>query len=121
MEGNANDNVEKNYLSPMMEVIADIKDSGYTKEFMVKEGQLREMGESDKTYDSNNLRVTNQYRFEGTSDPDYMGILYTIESKSGDKGYLTGAYGPKADEELTNFIKKIESVDNKDGKTNKKM
>ena len=121
MEGNANDNVERNYLDPMLKVIEEIKDEGYTKEFMVKEGELREMGESNKTYDSNNLRLTNEYRFEGTSDPEYMGILYTIESSDGDKGYVTSAYGPYGDEDVANFIKKIERVEAKDGKTNKKI
>lgn len=119
-KGSADDNKERNTLTPMMGVIADIKDRGYTKEFIVRDGKLKDM-ETEKFYDSDSLRVTNEYRFEGTSDPDYMGILYTIASENGDKGYITNAYGVYSDEEVDNFIKKIEKVEDKDGTTNKKI
>lgn len=120
MEGDEKKNVERNYLSPMLEVITNLKDKGYTKEFIVREGQLKEMG-SGETYDADSLRLTNEYRFEGTSDPEYMGILYTIETNKGGKGYISNAYGPYGDPEVDNFMKKIERVETKPGKTNKKI
>jgi hypothetical protein len=122
MEGNANDNKEKNTISPMTQVIADIKDRGYTKEFIVKDGKLKEMG-TDNTYEAKDLHLTNEYRFEGTSDPEYMGILYTVESKQGgDRGYLTSAYGgPYSDTEVNDFVKKIERHDGRDLNKNMKL
>lgn len=119
MEGNADDNKERNTLSPMTKVIADLKDKGYDKEFIVKNGKLKDMG-SDKFYEADKLRLTDEYRFEGTSDPEYMGILYAIESKDGDKGYVTSAYGgANADTEVHDFIKKIDSVHRKGEHTDK--
>lgn len=119
-KGSADDNKERNALSPMTAVIADIKDRGFTKEFIVRDGKLKDMG-SEKTYTPDRLRLTNEYRFEGTSDPEYMAILYTIESDNGDKGYISNAYGLYSDEEVDDFIKKIERVEAKDGKTNKRI
>lgn len=119
-KGSADDNKERNTLSPMTAVIADLKDKGFTKEFIVKEGKLKDMG-SETTYEAKNLHLTNEYRFEGTSDPEYMGILYTIESQNGDKGYLTNAYGTYSDDEVNDFIKKIERIEGRDLNRNMKF
>lgn len=113
-QGNESDRVDGhsvtgNTLTPMTGVIADIKDRGYTLEFIVRDGKLKDMG-SEKTYDPENLRIANEFRFEDTTDPDYMSILYTIESNNGDKGYISNAYGTYADTEVNEFIKKIESI-----------
>lgn len=119
-KGSAEDNKERNTLSPMTAVIADLKDKGFTKEFIVREGKLKDMA-SEKTYEAQNLHLANEYRFEGTSDPEYMGILYAIESQSGDKGYLTNAYGTYSDDEVNEFIKKIERIEGKDLNRNQKF
>ena len=116
---NENVNKERNALTPMTSVIEDIKDRGYTKEFMVKDGQLKEMG-THKTYKTDSLRLADEFRFEGTSDPEYMGILYAIESDNGDKGYVSSAYGgANADTEVHDFIKKIDSIHQKGEHTDK--
>lgn len=122
MEGNASDNKERNTITPMSEVIESVKDQGYTKEFIVTNGKLKEMS-SEKTYEAKSFHLTNEYRFEGTSDPDYMGILYTIESKEGaEKGYLTSAYGGANDDTTVHdFIKKMEKIDGRDLNANKKV
>lgn len=122
MEGNASDNKERNTITPMTEVIESVKDQGYTKEFIVTNGKLKEMG-TEKTYEAESFHLTNEYRFEGTSDPDYMGILYTIESKEGDgKGYLTSSYGGANDDTTVHdFIKKMEKIEGRDLNANKKV
>lgn len=122
MEGNADDNKERNTLSPMTQIIADIKDRGYTKEFIVRDDKLKEMG-TEKTYEAKDFHLTNEYRFEGTSDPEYMGILYTIESKEGnEKGYLTSAYGGANDDtQVHDFIKKMERIEGRNLNENKKF
>lgn len=121
MEGNADDNKERNALNPATKVIADLKEEGYTREFIVRDGKLKDMG-SDATYEAEDLHLTNEYRFEGTSDPEYMSILYVIESKKGnDKGYLTNAYGLYSDSEVDDFIKKIERIEGRDLNANIKV
>lgn len=122
MEGNADDNKERNTISPMTEVIESVKDQGYTKEFIVTNGKLKEMG-TENTYEAQGFHLTNEYRFEGTSDPEYMGILYTIESKEGNgKGYLTSAYGGANDDTTVHdFIKKMEKIEGRDLNENKKF
>lgn len=119
-KGSADDNVERNTLSPMTVVIANLKDRGYDKEFIVREGKLKDMG-SEKMYEADSLHLMNEFRFEGTSDPEYMGILYAIESSNGDKGYITNAYGLYSDTEVNDFIKKIERVEGKDLDANRKV
>lgn len=101
-------------LTPMLGVIEDLKDSGYTTEFFVNEGKLHDR--EGKNFDPSDMQVDNVFRFEGQSDPDYMSILYAVSDKQGTKGYISNAYGTYADGDTDEVIKKMNDA-SKDDKT----
>ena len=43
------------------------------------------------------VRIVDHYRFEGTSDPDDMSVIYALEARDGTRGTLTDAFGTYAD------------------------
>lgn len=102
----------KHYLTPMSEVIKDLKEKGIKKEFKFRNGELLDMEEENK-YSPEDLKISDEYRFEGTTDPGNMTILYVLESKkNGEKGYLSNAYGTYADTDVNDFIQAIEKSNN---------
>ena len=101
-------------LSPMMAVIEDLRDSGYTTEFFVNEGKLHDR--EGKNFNPEKMSIDNEFRFEGQSDPEYMGILYAISDPSGTKGYNSNAYGTYADEDTDAVIKKMNDTGGNSGK-----
>jgi hypothetical protein len=92
-------------LSPMIQVIEDLKTEGYTTEFFVNDGKLHDR--EGKNFDPSKMAINNEYRFEGQSDPEYMGILYAISDPSGTKGYISNAYGTYADGDTDEIIQKM--------------
>lgn len=102
-------------LSPMLEVIEELKESGYTMEFFVNDGKIHDRDRS-QYFEPENMKIDNIYRFEGQSDPEYMGILYAISDNKGTKGYISNAYGPQANAETDEMIDKMEDA-SKDDKT----
>ncbi|EMR01478.1 hypothetical protein [Cesiribacter andamanensis] len=95
-------------MSPMLSVIEDLRNSGYTTEFFVNKGKLHDR--EGKQFDPSQMKIENEYRFEGQSDPEYMGILYAIADKDGTKGYISNAYGTYADTDTDDIIKRMNDV-----------
>lgn len=101
-------------MSPMLSVIEDIRNSGYTTEFFVKNGKLQDR--EGKQFDPSGMHIDNEYRFEGQSDPAYMGILYAISNEKGTKGYISNAYGTYADSEVDAIIDRMNDDTRKENK-----
>lgn len=85
---------------------------GFTEDFKVVEKGLQST-QTEKIYDSSDVKITNFYRFEGASDPADNAILYAIEAGDGVKGTLVDAYGPYADPLIGKFIEQVEEVSKK--------
>ena len=85
---------------------------GYTDDFKVIEKGLQSV-RTDRIYDPQDVRISNFYRFEGTSDPGDNSILYAIETTDGAKGQLVDAYGPYADPLVGKFIEQVEEMSKK--------
>jgi hypothetical protein len=101
----ANDRIT--YMAPEISCLADIHKKGFTDEFKPS-GFLLRCLDNGKTYSPSQISVVNFYRFEGVSDPDDMSIIYVIQTDDGRKGTLIDAYGFYADEEIGNFMIKVE-------------
>jgi hypothetical protein len=85
---------------------------GYTENFKASEMGLLSL-DKEKIYSPAEVEIVSFYRFEGESDPADNSILYAIKTSDGVKGTLTDSYGPYADQEVTNFIKEVESIGKK--------
>ncbi len=95
----------RNYLT-MLDAVNALRERGYTFDFEFENACLYCKLISDK-FQSDDLKITEYYRFEGMSDPDDNSIVYAIESNQGHKGTLVDAYGAYADEHKAAFIKDI--------------
>lgn len=97
----------KEHLTPLSARLKELEDKGYDQQFVVANGVMRDS--SGKTYEASDLKITEEYRFEGESNPDDMSILYAVESNSGTKGTVVSAYGTYVDE-AAEFMKDVEEV-----------
>lgn len=82
---------------------------GYTELFQAKEEGL--FAPSNKRhYKANEVRIDNFYRFEGASNPSDSSILYILQTHDGVKGLLIDSYGMATDEQISQFIKDVETI-----------
>jgi hypothetical protein len=69
---------------------------GFTTDFLVEGDTLRVAG-TRRRLRPEDVRIVDHYRFEGTSDPDDMSVIYALEARDGTRGTLTDAFGTYAD------------------------
>lgn len=99
--------MSRHNLKPLSEVMKDLKDKGYEKEFAFDNNKLFRLDDNNSKYDASDLEIENEYRFEGDSDPGMMTILYALKTNDGLKGTISNAYGANADQDLAEFMKKV--------------
>src|SRR3989337_4127309 len=97
-------NDDKDEMSPMVSVLADLTQSGYTTQFKATDKGLCSMS-SQKHYKPRHVEIKRFYRFEGEPSSDDSSILYAIETKDGEKGTLIDSYGAYSDPLVSSFIK----------------
>ena len=96
------------FMSGEEHLMGNLEKHGYIEQFKVQKDRLISLT-TNKKYKAADVKAANFYRFEGTSDPDDMSILYAIETADGAKGTLTDAYGRYSDEDTGNFMKQVET------------
>ena len=88
-----------------------LKSQGYTHDFNVQDGRLTTMDDaSARTFSPEETTIVDFFRFEGESNPDDMAILYAIETADGTRGTVSSAYGTYANEDIDQFILRVESL-----------
>jgi hypothetical protein len=97
-----------NNLKPLHEVLEEQKKKGYEHDFFVKDGLLRAYDDK-KTYEPHQVKIDEHFRFEGESNPDDDAIVYLISCDDGKKGVISAAYKTTNEDEVEEFIEKIES------------
>jgi hypothetical protein len=83
-----------------------LRAQGFTASFVAQGGFLRLLG-GTRDFRPDELTVRGYQRFEGTSDPDDMSIVYAIESKDGIKGTLVDAFGVYANPTVTAVMDQV--------------
>ena len=86
--------------------IAALHRRGFVGEFVVRRGRIHVAG-TERSFGPSDLRIRDYYRFEGTSDPDDMSVIYAIEAHDGTRGTLTDAYGAYADPAVGAIVDRI--------------
>lgn len=102
---NANDRVTN--MTDMVTCMNKLLADGFVEQFKVEKGKLT-TADKKKTYKPKDIKTVNFYRFEGSSNPDDMSILYAVETVDGVKGTLVDAYGLYADEGTGSFMQEVE-------------
>ena len=103
------DQTENSEMNTLADSINSFIKKGFTEDYQVN-GQGLQAIKSGKVYQSNQVKVVDFHRFEGSSDPGDESILYAIETDDGDKGTLVDSFGPSNDARITSFMKMVEEI-----------
>ena len=106
-------------LNPLTECTNEMKEKGFVTDFKVDGDVLKVIGSDEETsYSSEQVKIVNFFRFEGTSDPSDMTILYAIEAEDGTKGTLVDAFGTYANPDIDVFLRNVHGINKKNTNTN---
>ena len=83
-----------------------LRERGYRHSFTLEDDQLVCL-ETGKHYRPGELRIVEQYRFEGDSNPADMSIVFALECNDGTKGTVISAYGIYATNGVLEFMEKV--------------
>ncbi|WP_439128508.1 hypothetical protein [Polaribacter sp.] len=89
-----------------LEYIKKYEAKGYTDSFRVVERKLLN-NDSKIKYNSDQVKIVAEHRFEGMSNPNDMSILYVLETDNNGKGTLLVSYGAAAETETAEFFNEI--------------
>ncbi|MFW6257545.1 MAG: phosphoribosylpyrophosphate synthetase [Prolixibacteraceae bacterium] len=96
-----------NQYTTLSEAVELLKKRGYSHNFRVSDrGELIETGE--ERFDPSKVKLVEFHRFEGTSDPADMSIVYVLETESGIKGTVVDSFGVEGSETISDFMNKVE-------------
>ena len=87
----------------MAEALQELKKRGFTANFEFLDMAFRDV-DSGRTFKAEDLTIVEHHRFEGTSDPDDMSVVYAIESADGTQGIIADAFGVYANPQLGGFL-----------------
>ncbi|RAJ85710.1 hypothetical protein CLV59_102415 [Chitinophaga dinghuensis] len=102
--------MEKPEMTTLTRVLEKLHDRGFDHELKMSDHGRMQSPDTSKIYDPEDLLIVKTYRFEGESDPSDSSVLYVLEDKEGDKGYVLDAYGTYTTHDesgFNEFIKKI--------------
>lgn len=103
--------VEMNTLSQILE---KLRIKGKDNEIKMSDHGKMQSANLNKIYSPEDLTIVKTYRFEGMSDPADNSVLYVVEDKECDIGYMLDAYGIYSDNDgpgYDDFLKKIVVAD----------
>ena len=101
----------KNYINQddfhLLNSLEKLEESGFTDQITFRNGVLHNLT-NGKNYSEDQVVRCKEFRFEGMANPDDESILFALLFNDGSKGTLTSIYGPQADAELFQFMKRLE-------------
>jgi hypothetical protein len=86
--------------------LAALARRGFTAE-LIADGDAVRVAGSAKRFAPDDIRIRDFYRFEGTSDPDSMSVIYAIEARDGTRGTLTDAFGAYASPDVGALLDRV--------------
>ncbi|WP_345247651.1 hypothetical protein [Nibrella saemangeumensis] len=104
------------HFETVTEAMEDLRQRGYTHEFVPKQDHLEEVKTQSRVR-SEEFHVDEFHRFEGTSDPGDEMTVYGITTTNGMKGVFMSALGAYANEFSKELMDKFAIVDRKEVNT----
>ncbi|GAA0533071.1 hypothetical protein GCM10009415_13190 [Chitinophaga japonensis] len=104
-------------MATLTQVMEKMRAKGYEQEFKMSDHGRMQLPGSKKVYNAEELKIVRTFRFEGESDPADSSVLYLLETRDGEKGFLLDAYGAysgHAESGFDEFLKKIPVEDRDD-------
>jgi hypothetical protein len=99
------------YTTPLVKKSNDLAKEGFTEQFVLTKEGLKSTS-TGEVFHPDDVKILKHYRFEGTSDPADMSIIYGVETNSGLKGTVVNAFGTYSDQDLGDFMKDVEEYEN---------
>lgn len=90
-------------MNTLSQVMNKLHSKGYDNEFKLSDHGRMQPVDGDQIYNPEDLKIIKTYRFEGESDPSDNSVLYLLEDKDGNKGYVLDAYGVYSTHEEAGF------------------
>jgi hypothetical protein len=87
---------------------------GFTKSLEMEDDKLKSV-EDEEFYEPHEVTIVEYHRFEGSSDPEDMAVIYAVETNKGTKGIIIDAYGAYGSRALGDFLKKTEVIEKAKG------
>jgi hypothetical protein len=103
------------YMNTLTSCVNKVVKDGYTDSFKIENKKLFSAAK-ENSYEPDQVKIVNFYRFEGQSDPGDNAIMYVIETTDGSKGTLIDAYGAYADAGVNKFMDAVEEINKKTNK-----
>jgi hypothetical protein len=91
-----------------MPAIERLERCGYTAGFVAEGGDTLRVSGTNRRYAAGDGRIRDFYRFEGTSNPDDMSVIYAVEMRDGTRGMIIDAFGTYADPATTSILDQMD-------------
>lgn len=96
--------MDVNRFSTLGEALEALRKDGFTESFIIDDQGMRGMEDRNRIRPED-VTIVQYHRFEGTSNPDDMSVVYVIETTDGRKGTLVDAYGTYTNPDVDTFVK----------------
>ena len=105
--------LEINHYETLVEALEELKKKGYTHSFKIERGKAICIETNEEIYPKN-MMIVEYHRFEGETDPSDMAVVFAIECSNGTNGCIVDAYGTYSNENISEFLKKVNIAPRKD-------
>ncbi|MEZ0541676.1 hypothetical protein [Fibrella arboris] len=99
------------HFTTLTEAMQNLQSHGYTEEFAPEKDYLKVTSKDDVKCKSDEFKVDEFHRFEGTSDPGDEMTLYAISCTNGMKGLFVAAQGTYSNEVSSELMAKFNVSD----------
>lgn len=97
-------------MNTLSQILNKLHSKGLDKEFKMSDHGRMQSPDGEKIYDPEDLMIIKTYRFEGESDPSDNSVLYLLEDKDGNIGYVMDAYGMYTSHDESGFDSFIQKI-----------
>ncbi|NSL89679.1 hypothetical protein [Chitinophaga solisilvae] len=97
-------------MTTLTRVLEKLHERGFDHELKMSDHGRMQSPDTKKIYNPEDLLIIKTYRFEGESDPSDSSILYVMEDKEGNKGYVLDAYGAYSSHDESGFDEFIQKI-----------
>lgn len=101
-------------MNTLSQILEKLRLKGKDNEIKMSDHGKMQSANLNKIYRPEDLTIVKTYRFEGMSDPGDSSVLYLVEDKDKDIGYIIDSYGAYSDNSgpgFDDFLKKLPVAD----------
>ncbi|GAB5538355.1 MAG: hypothetical protein Salg2KO_04580 [Salibacteraceae bacterium] len=100
--------MKNNAFNTLSQATQNLHERGYTQSFKVIDENTLESQSDPRSYSPDEIAIVEFHRFEGSSNPSDMSVVYALEADGGQKGILIDAFGADAAQDVGRFLKRVE-------------